>query len=215
MRTGRAIVALAVVLALPSSIALAQSTTPSGTQTTTSGTQTTTSTQSTTTSGSTQSAFDKLSPGGQKIALALCGAQAGGCPTGQSSTQSPSGSTQTTASSFKTQSLTLDQIAQMKQHRGWGEIFKDMQKSGQIPPDVKNLGQLVSGRYQTQSSGTTITTGSGKTQVVGGSGNSGNSGSQFGKGHVGDDSAGSSAGGAGSSAGSHSAASNHGGGRGK
>ena len=211
MRTGRNIVALAVVLALPSSIALAQSTTPSGTQTTTSAQTTTQS--STTPSASTQNAFDKLSPGGQKIALALCGAQAGGCPTGQSSTQPPSGSTQTTVSSAKTQSLTLDQIAQMKQHRGWAEIFKDMQKSGQIPPDVKNLGQLVSGRYQ--SSGTTITTGSGKTEVVGGSGNSGNSGSQLGKGHAGDDSAGSSAGGAGSSAGSQAAASSHGGGRGK
>jgi len=92
-----------------------------------------------------QGAFDKLSPGNQKIAQALCDAQPGGCPT-------TSGGT----------TLTKDQIAAMKQHRGWGEIFKQMKANGQIPPGVKNMGQLVSGR-----SGTTITNGSGKTQAVG------------------------------------------------
>ncbi len=199
MRTHRGIVTLAVLIALHGSTALAQTTSTSGTQTTTS-------------TPSTQSAFDTLSPGGQKIALALCGAQAGGCPTGQSASQTTSAATQTTASS---KVLTLDQIAQMKQHRGWGEIFKDMQKSGEIPANVKNLGQLVSGRYHSQSSGTTITTGSGKTQVVGSSGNSGNARPPFGKDHAGDDSAGSSVGGTSSSAGSHSAASSHGGGHGK
>jgi len=53
----------------------------------------------------------------------------------------------------------------MKQHEGWGEIFTQMQQNGQIPSGVKNLGQLVSGRYQARS-GTagpvTITTASGK-----------------------------------------------------
>ena len=93
-----------------------------------------------------QGAFDKLSPGNQKIAQALCNAQKSGC----------------TASS-------LDNIAATKQHRGWGEIFKEMKANGQIPPDVKNLGQLVSGKYHPQSAtsgGTTITNGSGKSQVV-------------------------------------------------
>jgi hypothetical protein len=207
MRRHRGILTVAVVVALQSSAALAQSTTTSGTTSTAS--TTTTSSPTTTT----QSAFDKLSPGGQKIALALCGAQAGGCPTGQSSAPSSSTSTAATATSSKT--LTLDQIAQMKQHQGWGEMFKAMQKSGQIPADVKNLGQLVSGRYQAQSSGTTITTASGKTQVVGGSGSSGSSGSQFGKSQAGDNGSGSNAGGVSSSAGSHSAAGSHGGGHGK
>ncbi len=101
-----------------------------------------------------QTAFDELSPGNQKIAQALCDGQPGGCP----ATSSPG---QTT--------LTRDQIASMKQHRGWGEIFKDMQANGQIPPDVKNLGQLVSGRNQgtSSTSGTAITSGRGRTQVVG------------------------------------------------
>ena len=199
MRTYRRILPLAVLMALHGSTALAQTTS-------TSDTQTSTSTQST------QSAFDKLSPGGQKIALALCGAQAGGCPTGQSASQTTSASTQTASSS---KALTLNEIAWMKQHRGWGEIFKDMQKGGQIPAGVKNLGQLVSGRYQSQSSGTTISTATGKTHVEGSAGNSGNSGTPFAKAHAGDDSAGSSVGGTSSSAGSHSAASSHGGGHGK
>ncbi len=199
MRTSPGILALAVLMALHGSTALAQTTSTSGTQTSTS-------------TPSTPSAFDTLSPGGQKIALALCRAQAGGCPTGQSASQTTSASTPTTASS---KVLTLDQIAQMKHHRGWGEIFKDMQKSGEIPANVKNLGQLVSGRYQSQSSGTTITTATGKTQVVGSPGNSGNSRTPFGKDHAGDDSAGSSVGSTSSSAGSHAAASSHGGGHGK
>ena len=101
----------------------------------------------TSTSSSNQGAFDKLSLGNQKIAQALCDAQKSGC--------TPS---------------SLDTIAGMKQHKGWGEIFKEMKANNQLPPDVKNLGQLVSGKYQGQScssSGTTITTGSGRSQVVG------------------------------------------------
>ncbi len=100
-----------------------------------------------------QGAFDKLSPGNQKIAQALCSAQTGGCPTSSGGT-----------------TLTKDQIAAMKKHKGFGEIFKEMQKNGQIPPDVKNLGQLVRGQNHPSSgtsSGTTITNGSGKTHVVG------------------------------------------------
>lgn len=106
------------------------------------------------TTTTTQGAFDKLSPGNQKIAQALCDAQPGGCP----ATSMPGQST-----------LTRDEIASMKQHRGWGEIFKDMKANEQIPSDVKNLGQLVSGRFQATSrtSGTMITNGSGRTQVMG------------------------------------------------
>lgn len=108
-----------------------------------------TTTQSTApTSSPTQSAFDKLSPGNQKITRALYRGQ-------------PKNGT--------TNPFSLDDIAALKQHKGWGEIFKEMQANGQIPPDVKNLGQLVSrSRHQSgTSSGTTITNGKGRSEVVG------------------------------------------------
>lgn len=173
---------LAIVLV--ASAALAQTTTTVPTQATTSPQSTPPTQSSTSTSSSTQGAFDKLSPGGQKIATALYKAQ----PQQLRSCSSSSPCT-----------LTLDQIAAKKQHMGWGEIFKLMKKEGLIPSGVKNLGQLVSGRYQARSgtSGTTITTASGKSQVVGGSG------SQLGQGHFRDDSSVSSAGGGQSSASSH------------
>ena len=115
--------------------------------------QTTTTTQpAPSTSTPNQGAFDKLSPGNQKIARALYEAQ-------------PSGSTTTT-----TKPLSLNDIAAMKQSgKGWGVIFKDMKANGQLPPDAKNLGQLVSGKYHPQSS-TTITSASGKSQTTGKSG---------------------------------------------
>lgn len=162
--------------------------------------QSSTTTQSTgSTSTSTQGAYDKLSPGNQKIVQALCNAQQGGCPTTSTSTQQ--------------KTLTRDQIAAMKQHRGWGEIFKEMKANGQIPSDVKNLGQLVSGRYQAQSttsSGTTITTGSGRSQVVGSSGKHG-FGSESERGPFGGESSTSSAGGPSG----HSGGVSQGGGRGR
>jgi len=157
LTTGLAILAVATV-------ATAQTTKP---------TQTTTTQATSPTSSSTQGAFDKLSLGNQKIAQALYDSQ-------PSNTQQ-SGSTATT-----TKTYSLDQIAAMKQHRGWGEIFKDMQANGQIPSDVKNLGQLVSGKYQSGTSGgTTITSGSGKSQVIGNSGKP--NAARSGKGHFDDD----------------------------
>lgn len=159
LTTGLAILAVATV-------ATAQTTKP---------TQTTTTQATSPTSSSTQGAFDKLSLGNQKIAQALYDAQ-------PSNTQR-SGSTATT-----TKTYSLDQIAAMKEHRGWGVVFKDMQANGQIPSDVKNLGQLVSGKYQSQSGtsgGTTITSGSGRSQVVGNSGKP-NAGRSV-KGHFDDD----------------------------
>jgi len=74
-------------------------------------------------------AFEKLSPGDQKIARALFEAQS----TTQSTTQNTSGGTTP---------LTLDQIAAKKQHTGWGEIFKQMKAQGLVTD--KNLGQVVS-----------------------------------------------------------------------
>src|SRR5574337_1358995 len=115
---------------------------------------------STPTSSSTQGAFDKLSLGNQKIAQALCNAQPGGCPSGASTP---------TASTSTTQPKTLDQIAAMKQHRGWGEIFKQMKEQGLV--QEKNLGQVISHAnrqaHTGSSSGTMITNGSGRTQVMG------------------------------------------------
>jgi hypothetical protein len=66
-------------------------------------------------------AFEKLSPGDQKIARALFEAQ--------------------TTSGAATP-LTLDQIAAKKKHTGWGEIFKQMKAQGLVTD--KNLGQAVS-----------------------------------------------------------------------
>src|SRR5207245_7891468 len=66
-------------------------------------------------------AFEKLSPGDQKIARALFEAQ--------------------TTSGGATP-LTLDQIAAKKKHTGWGEIFKQMKVQGLVTD--RNLGQVVS-----------------------------------------------------------------------
>lgn len=155
----------------------------------------------TTTSNPNQGAFDKLSPGNQKIAQALYEAQ-------QSNAQT-TGSTSTTSKTY-----TLDDIAAMKQSgKGWGVVFKDMKAQGKLPADVKNLGQLVSGRYQAQSttsSGTTITTGSGRSQVVGNSGQHG-FGSESERGAFGGDSSPRSAG----RPSGHSGGVSQGGGRGR
>ena len=142
--------------------------------------QTPTTTQPTTTSSNpNEGAFDKLSPGNQKIAQALYDAQP----------QGTSGSTTTTTS------MSLNDIAAMKQSgKGWGVVFKDMKAQGSLPPDVKNLGQLVSGKYQPQSTSgsTTITSASGKSQTTGKSG----------KGHFDDSASGGPQGSSGVSSGS-------------
>jgi hypothetical protein len=157
------------------------------------------------TSSSNRGAYDKLSPGHQKIAAALFDAQ---------------------QTSITTNKLSLNDIAAMKQHRGWGEIFKQMKEQGLV--QEKNLGQVISRANQKAHSGsargTVITTASGRSQVVGkpqsSSSRNGhldndgamddrgaNSGRGYGYGHA--DSSGSSAGMG------RSGASNHGGGRGK
>jgi hypothetical protein len=71
-------------------------------------------------------AFDKLSPGDQKIARALFEAQ----------------SAAQTSSSGGATPLTLDQIAAKKNHTGWGEVFKQMKAQGLVTD--KNLGEVVS-----------------------------------------------------------------------
>ena len=116
-----------------------------------------------------EGAFDSLSTGNQKIAAALYDAQGDG-------------------------TYTLGDIAAMKQDgTGWGRLFQDLQASGDIPLDVKNLGQLVSGKYQASGEVTTasgaeaggtegVTAGSG-TKTKGGSA-PGSSSSGRGKGTI-------------------------------
>jgi len=67
--------------------------------------------------------FDQLSLGNQRIALALFNAQVEGPPS---------------------LTLTVDEIAELKQTLGWGEIFKLMQSRDLIKEEKKNLGQAVS-----------------------------------------------------------------------
>jgi len=112
-------------------------------------------------------AFESLSPGGQKIALAIF----------RSERPTPAG-----------RPVSLDQIAQMKQSgQGWGEIFHELKAQGLVRD--KNLGQAVSRMHHgggptagprtefTTASGsggrtagprTEITTASGRTMTVGG-----------------------------------------------
>ncbi|MBI4611430.1 MAG: hypothetical protein HY726_20760 [Candidatus Rokubacteria bacterium] len=99
-------------------------------------------------------AFDSLSPGNQKIARALFEAQK----------QDAASATSTT-----TKALTLDDIAAMKLNgKGWGVVFKEMKAQGLI--QERNLGQLVSRANRhahSEASGTTISTASSRTEVVG------------------------------------------------
>lgn len=179
----RILIALTTCLGIlaAATVATAQTATPTQTTTPTQSkgmTKPATPTQPTTsTSTSKQGPFDKLSPGNQKIARALYDGQV-----------KPSGTTSST-SVTQPKPYSLDQIAAMKQHKGWGEIFKQMKANGQIPPNVKNLGQLVSGKYHSGTS-TTITSGSGRSQVVG----KPEHGSKSGKGQMDSDSAGGNSG---------------------
>ena len=99
--------------------------------------------------------YDKLSSGNRKVADSLFDGQSIG----------PNGG----------EAWSLDRIAAEHQSgRGWGEIFKQMKADGVT--DARNLGELVSGRYQARTATTsgstapqavTIVTGSGRTKTVG------------------------------------------------
>ncbi len=120
--------------------------------------QTATTQPATAAPATTEGAFDRLSPGNQKIARALFEAQA---TSGAATAPSPT-------------PLTLDEIAVKKlDGQGWGNVFKDMKAQGLV--QEKNLGQVVSrsNRHHgapAASSGTVITTASGRTYVTGGRG---------------------------------------------
>lgn len=85
------------------------------------------------------SAFDQLSPGGQRIALALYQAQV----KPQTSSTPSSGTVGSGTGTTTPTRLTLDQIAQRKlDGHGWGQVFKSMKSEGLVRQ--KNLGQVVS-----------------------------------------------------------------------
>ena len=126
----------ALLILTAGSGALAQSPAPS---------PTTTTTGTTTTTPPARSPDDSLSPGNQKIARALCEAQTTG----------------TTTTSTAPKTLTLDEIAAMKQSgRGWGNVFKDMKAQGLVQD--KNLGQVVSRYSQRRPSQGSVTTAAGR-----------------------------------------------------
>ena len=105
------------------------------------------------------SSFSKLSPGNQKIALALYDAQVAPAPT----------------------RLTLDQIAAKKQGgQGWGNVFKQMKAQGLV--DARSLGQVISASHHGlttsptsppttsyHSTGPVVTNAAGSTSVAGNS----------------------------------------------
>ena len=150
----------ASVLAMALLVATATAAAAQGTTTTTSGTTPT----DTTTSG----AFDRLSPGNQKIARALFEAQPEPTapPGGTTGTTPGTGSTTGTAPTR----LTLDEIAARKQGgEGWGVIFKDMKAQGLV--EQKNLGQVVSGynhRHRVSPAGAVTTAGNRTTSATDG-----------------------------------------------
>src|SRR3989338_4435741 len=101
-----------------------------------------------------EGAFDKLSPGNQKIAQATPHAQQSNATDPHSATATP---------------LSRDDIAAMKQDgKGWGGLFKEMKQQGLV--DAKNLGQVVSQANhaaRSRHNGTVITSGSGRSYVAG------------------------------------------------
>ena len=118
--------------------------------------------------------FSDLSPGNQNIARALFYAQHPG----------PNGP----------QPLSMNQIAALKSHEGWGRVFKEMKAEGLV--HEKNLGEVVSSyehhlhdtRAGSPSGRTIVTTGNGHTFASGSdnghaqAGKSGDAGSE-GAGH--------------------------------
>jgi hypothetical protein len=91
------------------------------------------------TPGLVSGAYERLSPGNQKVARALFDAQAAIAQVAPSNTSA-------------NKPLTLDEIAAQKQNgTAWGQVFSAMKARGLLRE--KDLGQVVS-RYEHQSSGT-------------------------------------------------------------
>lgn len=110
------------------------------TGTTTGGTTTGTTTGGTTTG---TGAYESLSIGNRKIARALFEAQKTETPTSGTGTTGTTTGTGTGTTPTTSKTLTLDQIAGLKQSgQGWGQVFRAMQARGLVTE--KNLGQVVS-----------------------------------------------------------------------
>jgi len=110
-------------------------------------------------------AYQKLSPGHQKVARALFEAQSAPTTTtttkGASKTTSPSPSAAPSAGSANgPKPLTLDQIAAMKQSgTGWEQVFRQMRAQGLLTD--KSIGQVVTRYNQSRPpSASVVTTGS-------------------------------------------------------
>ena len=89
-------------------------------------------------------AYARLSPGNAKVARALFEAQVTNTAPASVKPTGPAGGTTAAAP----QSLTLDQIAVMKQNgQSWGHVFQTLKAQGLVQD--KSLGQVVS-RYQHQ-----------------------------------------------------------------
>ena len=126
-------------------------------------------------------AYQKLSPGHQKVARALFEAQtvpmtttttkAGGKPAVASA------STATTASGSAPKPFTLDQIAAMKQQgSGWEHVFRQMRAQGLLTE--KNMGQVMTRYNQSRPAATSasiMTTGAtrGSAPLAGGANDNG------------------------------------------
>lgn len=182
-----------IPLATALAVALTAAAAAGQTQTQTSSPEATTPTQATNPSAG---AYDRLSPGNQKIARALYDAQWNGSTAG------------TGTATGGGQAKSLNAIAAMKQDGGWGQVFKQMKAQGLV--QEKTLGQVVSSSNHAAKNGTdtTITTASGKHYDAGAVGN-GSSGHGNGKGHGRDVTSGS-----GSSGSTHGNSGTRGGGHG-
>jgi hypothetical protein len=180
--------ATATVTLLLSSAAWAQTSTSGGTTGSTMGTSTSASGGSsggttTSTTATPTGAFAALSPGNQTIVRALFEAQtppmttttttaptststgsAASTTSTGSTTPTPPTGTSTTSSPTP---LTLDQIAALKGHEGWGRVFKEMKADGLV--QAKNLGQVVS-NYKHEMHVSAGTTTRGTTVVTSGNG---------------------------------------------
>lgn len=126
----------------------AQDTGTTGTTEQADTTVTTTTTGGTTGGTPPPSAYEQLSTGGRKIADAMFDGQS--------------------VTADGPEAWSIEQIAAAKQDgQGWGEIFHQLKSEGLT--DARNLGELVSGRYQpTTATGDTTTTGESAAAVTDG-----------------------------------------------
>jgi hypothetical protein len=91
-------------------------------------------------------AFERLTPGNQKIARALYDAQ-----------PAPLRPVAPRSGTRASRTLTLDEIASQKQGQGWGQVFQAMRSQGLVLET--SLGQVVS-RYERQRGRAAVTTAS-------------------------------------------------------